>query len=536
MRWRQYLIVAAAVLPWVIGTHSAPAEDRAITATQSDGTAQPGEKWTVSVGKSLVIDSSLPIEHLSMADGALADAVAISPKEVLINGKAPGETTLIIWQSNGVRLVYDLKVRAANSKLDAVRDQIAREFPGGDIDLTVDNEATFVRGTAKDATAADRIMAIAATLGKTVNLLRVEVPPVEQQILVKVRFANVDRSTSRNLGASFATSNFNQTSALGAGPVISVDGGKTISLGDAVNIFLFRKDINLAAAIQALEAKNLLEILAEPTVPAINGKPARFTAGGEFPFPIVQPGGTGAAITLMWREYGVILNFLPTVTPRGTIRLQVSPEVSSLDYTHAVSVQGFTVPGLSTRKVQTEIELESGQSFVIAGLIDNQARETLSRIPGIGAIPILGKLFQTKNTSRSTTELLVIVTPEMVRPIPAGAPVPELKFPAKFLQGDAGVSVRQPGLGVTGAVPLTSPVSSIPIEDLQRSSSRVQAPPATQPAPSGAPAAAPAPSPAAAPVPAPAAAAVPVPAAAAVPGPAAGPAALETSAAAGTEK
>jgi pilus assembly protein CpaC len=483
MRWRQYAIIAAAVLPWTIGPRPAPAEDRTITATQTSGAAQPAETWTVSVGKSLVIDSSLPIEHLSVADGNLADAVAISPKEVLINGKAPGETTLIIWQNNGGRLVYDLKVKAANARLDAAREQIGREFPGGDIDLSVDNDTVFVRGTAKDVIAADRVMAIAATLGKTVNLLRVQVPPVEQQILVKVRFANVDRSTSKSLAANFASGAFNQLSAIGTGPTISQDGGATLSLSQAVNIFLFRKDINLAAAIQALESKNLLEILAEPTVPAINGKPASFTAGGEFPFPVVQPGGTGAAITLMWREYGVILNFLPVITPRGTIRLQVAPEVSSLDYTHAVTVSGFTVPGMSTRKVQTEIELESGQSFVIAGLIDNQASEQFSRIPGIGSIPILGKLFQSKTTSRSNSELLVIVTPELVRPIPADQPVPTLKFPLNFLPTDGGVTARQPGMDVTGPVPIAPPVDSIPIEELSRPSQQYQANQAAQPAP-----------------------------------------------------
>ncbi len=468
-RWRQYAIFAATVLPWTVGTHSAPAEDRTVTATQpSGGAAQQAETWTVTVGKSLVIDSSMPIEHLSVADGNLADAVAISPKEVLINGKAPGDTTLIIWQNNGGRLVYDLRVKAANVKLDAVREQIAREFPGGDIDLTVDNDTVFVRGTAKDTIAAERVMAIASTLGKTVNLLRVQVPPSEQQILVKVRFANVDRSTSRNLAANFASGAFNQVSAIGTGPALSTDGLASFTLGSAVNIFMFRRDINLAAAIQALESKNLLETLAEPTVPAINGKPASFTAGGEFPFPVVQPGGTGAAITLMWREYGVILNFLPTITPRGTIRLQVAPEVSSLDYTHAVTVQGFTVPGLTTRKVQTEIELESGQSFVIAGLIDNQTSESLSRIPGIGAIPILGKLFQSKIVSRNNSELLVIVTPEMVRPIPADKPVPELNYPSKFLTPNSNIPLRHPGLDVTGPVPVAPPVDPIPIEQLTR--------------------------------------------------------------------
>lgn len=344
--------------------------------------------------------------------------------------------------------------------------QIAREFPDEDISLTFDNDTPFVRGVVKDVVAAQRVIAIASTLGKPVNLLRVDVPPAEAQIMVKVRFANVDRSASSSLGASIASGAFNQSTAIGVGSPLSVDGTKTLTLGDAVNFFLFRKDLNLAATLKALESKNLLEMLAEPSVPAINGKPANFVSGGEFPFPMVQPGASGSSISLAWREYGVRLNFLPVITPRGTIRLEVAPEVSSLDYTHAVSVQGFTVPGLSTRKVKTEIELESGQSFVIAGLIDNQTSESLSKIPGISAIPILGKLFQSKTISKNSGELLVIVTPEIVRPIPAGQPVPELNYTRPFLTSNSKGPMEQPGLDKTGPVPVTPPNKTIPLEQL----------------------------------------------------------------------
>jgi pilus assembly protein CpaC len=233
-----------------------------------------------------------------------------------------------------------------------------------------------------------------------------------------------------------------------------------------------------------LESKSLLEMLAEPTVPAINGKQAFFTAGGEFPFPMIQPGaaGTGAVVTLSWREYGVRLNFLPIITPRGTIRLQVQPEVSSLDYTHSVTIAGFTVPALSTRRVQTEIELESGQSFVIAGLIDNQTNETLSKVPGIGDIPILGKLFQSKNVSRSNTELLVIVTPEIVRPIPADQAAPELKFTKPFMPSNTDTPMRQPGMDKTGPVPVNPPVPTIPIEQLLQQQKQGQPDAAPNPA------------------------------------------------------
>jgi pilus assembly protein CpaC len=462
---RQFAIVLTAALLCQPIPGPAFAAEAAPNPQQTSARSAASGHWVVTVGKSLVMDSPSPVERLAVADGALADAVAITPTEVLINGKAPGETSVILWQRNGNRQVFDLSVRRPDEKLEVIRQQIVREYPGENIEVSFDNDTAFVRGTVKDVIAAERVVAIAATLGKVVNLLNVEVPPVEGQILVKVRFASVDRSASRTLAASFSSGAFNQTTAIGTGSPISADANTSFTLSEAVNIFLFRRDINVAAALKALESKNLLEMLAEPTVPAINGKAASFVAGGEFPFPMVQP-GSGGAISLQWREYGVRLNFLPVITPRGTIRLQVAPEVSSLDYTHAVSVQGFTVPGISTRRVRTEIELDSGQSFVIAGLIDNQASESFSKIPGIGDIPILGKLFQSKVVTRNNAELLVVVSPEIVRPIPAGQTAPSLNMPTSFMPVNTKGPLGQPGMDATGPVPVTPPNKTIPIEQL----------------------------------------------------------------------
>ena len=276
--------------------------------------------------------------------------------------------------------------------------------------MTFDNDTAFVRGTVRDLVSADRIMAIVATLGKAVNLLRVDVPPVESQILLKVRFADVDRSATMNLSANFLTGAFNQTTAAGTGATLGTNAKIAGVLSSAVNIFAMRPDINLQAAITALEGKNLLEILAEPNLVTMNNKPASFLAGGEFPYPMIQPGssGGGSSVTITFKEYGIRLNFLPTITPRGTIRLHIQPEVSSLDYTNAVVLQGFTIPGTSVRRVETELELESGQSFVIAGLLDKQTTDSFSRIPGLGSIPILGKLFQSKSVSRNNSELMEI--------------------------------------------------------------------------------------------------------------------------------
>jgi len=436
------------------------------SAPQQTGAGTPA-KLLVTVGKSLIIDSPVEIRRVSVANGTLAEAVAVNPKEVLINGLMPGETSLILWQQNGSRIVYDLTVRLSGQKLDAARQQVAHDFPTDDINLTFENDTVFVRGKVKDLIAAERVMSIASTLGKTVNLLSVDVPGVEPQVLLKVRFANVDRSASLDWGANFANGSFNQHTAIGTGNPISIDGTKSISIGSAVNLFMFRPDINLVAAIQAMQGKRMLELLAEPNLLAISGQQASFLAGGEFPFPMVQPGQGSSAISIMWREYGIRLGFLPTVTPRGTIRLKVAPEVSSLDYSNSVTVQGQTVPGMSTRRVETAVELESGQSFVIAGLLDNQAREGLSRVPGISKIPVLGKLFESKNVSRSNSELLVIITPEVVRPIPAGEAVPDLKFPMSFLNpNEPKPQVSHPGLDKTGPVPVHPPTPSVPIEQL----------------------------------------------------------------------
>jgi len=425
--------------------------------------AAAAERLVVTVGKSLSIDSPVAIQRVSIANNTLAETVVIGPREVLINGVSPGETSVVIWQEGNIRLVYDLLVRASSLRLDAVREQIARDFAGAGIDLTLDNEIAFVRGTVKDVVSAERVLAIASTLGKTVNLLRVAIPPEEPQILLKVRFADVDRSAAINLGTSLASGAFNQTTALGTGPPISQDGAQTFSLSQAINIFLFRKDLNLGLAIQALQSKSLLEMLAEPNVLVINGTAAHFVAGGEFPYPMVQPEGGSNSVSIAFKEYGVKLGFLPVITPRGTIRLQVAPEVSALDYTNSVTIAGTTVPGTSTRRVETEVELESGQSFVIAGLLDNQTTESLSKVPGIGDIPILGKLFQSKSVSRSHSELLVIITPEIVRPIPADKPVPALTFSVPQLNPGS-VVLHQPGMEQTGPVPVTPPTDSIPFE------------------------------------------------------------------------
>jgi len=340
--------------------------------------------------------------------------------------------------------------------------------------LTLDGGNVFLRGTVKDPIAADRSLAIASTIGKVINLLRVLVPPTDSQILLKVRFADVDREAALQLGVNLFGSNSLKgignitTGQFPATPALDLsNSGSGTSLTQFLNLFYYRPDINLGAVIQALQAKNLLQILAEPNLLATSGKAANFLAGGEFPFPTLQGGGSGVGqITIQFKEFGIRLNFVPTVTPRGTIRLVVTPEVSSLDYGNGLTVSGYTVPGLATRRVQTEVELENGQSFVIAGLLNNQVIENLNKIPGLASIPLLGKLFESRSLQKNNTELLVMVTPELVRPIPAGAKPPSVDMPKPFLKGTAPAAPQNPE-PASGDIPLLPRSESLPVEELK---------------------------------------------------------------------
>jgi len=258
-----------------------------------------------------------------------------------------------------------------------------------------------------------------------------------------VRFAEVDRTAVSQLG-------FNILSLPGAKNVGTVStqqfappqlanpqNGINSALGvsDLLNIFIFRPDINLAATIKALQENNVLQILAEPNLLTASGKEASFLAGGEFPFPVLQSaaGGAGYGITIQFKEFGVRLNFTPTLTSNGLIHLKVQPEVSSLDFTNALTLQGFVIPALSTRRVHSEMDLGDGQSFAIAGLVDNRVVSQLSKVPGIGSIPILGKLFESKSVTKSRGELLVVVTPRIVQPTTAATAIKNPAFPIPFM-------------------------------------------------------------------------------------------------------
>jgi pilus assembly protein CpaC len=395
----------------------------------------------VTVGKSVIVSSAAPIQRVAMGFGEVAEAAAVGPREVLVSGKAVGSTSLIVWQEGGGKLFFNVTVRpnstAAGIKLEGLRRELRTELPAQKITVSMENDTVFLRGSVKDVTSAERAATIAGTLGKTVNLLYVDVPAADSQILLKVRFAAVDRNAGSELGlnlASTGAANTIGTLTTGqfAAPTVALnpDGTKTLTVSDALNIFMLRPDLNLLATIKALEKKSMAEILAEPNVMAINGKQASFLAGGEYPYPILQNSGVGTGtVTIQFREFGVRINFLPTITPRGTIRLTVAPEVSALDFANGLIFQGFNIPALTVRRVSTDVELSPGQSFAIGGLLDKRLTETIQKIPILSNIPILGKLFQSRVLNKQNTELLVIVTPELVRPIQAGEPLPQLEFP-----------------------------------------------------------------------------------------------------------
>lgn len=406
------------------------------------GARAADEAITITAGKSYVIDSATNVERVAVATEDVVEAVAVTQREVVLNGKAPGETSVIIWHSNGGgRQTYDVTVEPSPLKLDALRKRIRQEV-GESVEVEQDDKSVLLRGSVRTQAQGDRAMALAGMLGKPVNLLMMTAPPPPPQILLKVRFADVDRSASMSLGANlFSTGAGNTLGTTStqqfSPPTVSTITAATsqVNLSNALNLFLFRKDLNLGATIEALEAKNLVQILAEPNVLAVAGKEASFLAGGEFPYPVVQSSANGVSnVTIQFREFGIRLNFTPTITPEGKIRLEVMPEVSSLDYANGLTYQGFNIPGLSVRRVKTEVEVENNQSFAIAGLLDNRVTENLSKVPGLGDIPLFGKLFQSRVTNRSNSELMVVVTPELVEPAPAGTALPSVEMPKPFLK------------------------------------------------------------------------------------------------------
>jgi pilus assembly protein CpaC len=472
----------AAFLPAFAHAQTAPV---APVLTEPQAAELAVRHLNLTVGMSTVVESPMNVQRASVALPDIIEFVAVSPKELLINGKKEGETSLILWEQGGARIMFDVQVVPNPSRVDAIRHQLQDELAGQDVNLVFENNTPFLRGTVKDLVSAERAVLIATTLGRPVNLLHVTTPPPQTQVLLKVRFADVDRAFSGNYGINFfrngssatgaqiSTSQFTPTAGSTTGSNGQTTSQSSLSLSSALNLFLYNKSIDLGALINLLQTKNLLQILAEPNLLAIDGKSASFLSGGQFPYPTVSASSGGTpTVSIAFQTFGISLQFTPHITSRGTIRLEVAPEVSSLDYADGLSYQGFNVPALATRRVQTEVEMESGQSFVIGGLLDNQVTETLAKVPGLGSIPLFGKLFQSRSVQKNKTELLVLVTAEIVRPIAADQPAPSLGFPSPFLHEGGDTPPRTPGMDKTGPVPVTPPSPTIAVETLQEEKNR----------------------------------------------------------------
>jgi len=401
--------------------------------------AQGPEDIRLTIGKSIVIDYPADIARISTSNADIVDASPVTGREVLVHGKSFGTVTLVVWNKAGQRNFYNITVE---QNLEPLRRLLKETFPGEDIHVQSSRDSLSLTGRVSNKEIADRAAALAVPFGKqVVNNLQIAEGPVEKQILLRIKFAELDRSASNqfavNLLSTGATNTIGAvtTGQFSSATPSSIGAGQatTFSISNALNIFAFRPDLNLGAFIQALEQKNLLQTLDEPTLMTSDGKEASFLVGGEFPIPVLQGGANSGAVTIQFREFGVRLTFTPNITARNNIRLHVKPEVSALDYSNALSFNGFTIPALSSRKMETNIELGEGQSFVIAGLIDNQVTETISKIPGLSSLPILGNLFKSRSLAKNDTELVVMVTPEITMPLEPGDAKPMPAMPRDFL-------------------------------------------------------------------------------------------------------
>ena len=388
------------------------------------------------VGRSAVIDVGTPISRVSLTSSDVADAMVTSSQQLLVNGKMPGTISMFVWERTGAIHKYEIVVQRDLARLN---EQMKTLFPGESIDAQSNGKSVVLSGTVANKDISDRATRVAAgyvdKVEEVVNLLRMQESQASNQVLLRVRFAEVSRSAMTELGVNLFTSPTGVKNTLGrvttgqftapgfedlkwtkangdfGSDVTSAEGKFTFS--DFLNLFLFSEKYDIGAMVRALQTKGLFQSLAEPNLVAESGKEASFLAGGEFPVPIAQGSGGNVAITVQYKEFGVRLNFTPTVTG-NRVHLKVRPEVSTLDFANGVVLQGFRIPALTTRRTETELELIDGQTFAIAGLMNNSVNSTLQKIPGIGDIPILGNLFKSKAAQKNQTELVVMITPHIL--------------------------------------------------------------------------------------------------------------------------
>jgi pilus assembly protein CpaC len=397
------------------------------------------------VDKSLLINTTERLKRISVTDPTVASVQVVTPTQILVHGKAPGEVSLLIWDELERSRSFDLRV---DVDVSACAEEEHRVFPEEQISVTPSRAAIVLSGHVTTEDVAKRAGELASAYSKNVINVLTFGPVGAQEVLLEVKFAEVDRSALTQLGINLfsnGAANLIGTTTTGqyggfASQSISQTVGQngplqaTQTISNVLNMFLFSPNLHVGAVLEDLQTKNLLQILSEPTLIAVNGKKASFLAGGQFPFPIVQPGQGFTAVTISFKDFGVKLDFTPVIMPNGNIHLTVAPEVSTLDFADAITISGFTIPALSTRKAETEFELRDGQSFVIAGLIDNRVTDTWNKVPGLGDIPILGAFFKSKNISKSNSELMVLCTVHRISPNTEPPPGP--KTPDTYINND----------------------------------------------------------------------------------------------------
>ena len=395
--------------------------------------AEAYPRLSLTTGRSMVLMPEFDVTRIAITNPAIADATVVQPREILIDGKAPGTISLIIWGGAGQRVQYDIVVEQPIAGLE---QQLRQLFPGEEIQVTLNADAIVLSGRASSTQvmlrAAD-IARAAAPKGNVINMLQVPGAIDAQQVMLQVRFAEVNRQVINELGASLFTgpSGYRNWAVRGTTQQFPAPDlqGEELVFADFLNLFVFNNNFNMGTVIRAIRQTGYFQSLAEPNLLAYNGREASFLAGGEFPVPFST--GVGA-VAIQFREFGVRLNFTPTIAG-DMIRLRVRPEVSSLDFGNGIQISGFRVPALTMRRAETEVELRDGQSFAIAGLIDNSAQNDAAAVPILSQLPIIGNIFKSRADRADRTELLVLITPRLVRALDPDE-VPALPtLPGRFL-------------------------------------------------------------------------------------------------------
>ncbi len=368
------------------------------------------KKLQLVVGKSIILKNSRPVDRVSIADPAIAKFILLSPKEIYLIGKTAGITNLTIWKNKKICAIYDLDVDYDISRL---KQKLHNLLPDEkNIRVIATHNSITLSGSISDTINLSRVMILAKEYAPNAtvhNLLKVG---GVHQVMLEVRIAEMSKGVTKELGVNWT---YNRGGSFGLGLLgdFTEQRGVSIASGLSSLFFQFGRGISTwTGFIDLLKQNGLAKILAEPTLITLSGQTATFLAGGEFPIPVSNEDGIG----IVYKEYGVSLDFTPIVLPEGRIKINVTPEVSEIDFSVAVQIGGYPAPGLLTRKTSTVVELADGQSFAIAGLLKETVQDSISKFPFLGDIPVLGTLFRSRAFQKKETELIIIVTPHIVKP------------------------------------------------------------------------------------------------------------------------